>query len=139
LKKKMCPLFYLLMLSLFLFPFLLLSSAAVSNVRWNATYAPNPLQVKMDKIEMVNLTLYGLTPDVFDPKYINDRNYVTLRSMDPTLAAVKEQELIEFKEVSKDQGKWSTQFKVSGIFLGEFFGRFIIFQVSLFFLNFNQD
>lgn len=74
----------------------------------------------MDNTQMIDLTIYGLVEDIIDPKFINDRNYLQIRSLDEDLASVKHHEIV-FTEVSKDQGKWSTQFEVAGKFLGKNF------------------
>lgn len=87
---------------------------------------PNNITVKMDQSEISELTIYGLTEDIIDPAYINDRNYLQIRSLDEDLASVKHHEY-NFTTVSKDQGTWSTQFEVAGKFLGEsIYSHFII-------------
>lgn len=111
----MCPFRYLYHVLLFLATQALVFAGA----EWKAYFDPESIRVKTSSNERVRVILSGVTSDLIDPAFINDRNYVQLRSEQNGLATVR-QENIKFHQLDKANGSWDAYFDVSGVFIGNY-------------------
>jgi hypothetical protein len=111
--------------SITIFLTLILSS---SGQQWNAIFSPNETKVEMagfisePDIRVINVTIFGVTEDVLNPKLINDREFVKLHITKPRLIRINE-DLSDFKEISREDGIWESQFSIYGMFFGNFIFR----------------
>jgi solute carrier family 10 (sodium/bile acid cotransporter), member 3/5 len=103
----MCPLFYLLLLTLFIAPLFLLCSSAST---LQATFNPSKLEIKIDAIETVQLQLQST--DIV----LNEETDVQIKSEHDTLAKVVSGDRVKFINIKDNV--WLGEFNVTGVFLG---------------------